>query len=148
MAYENEVIVAQSMYEEERKSAKEIAQALGVPPATVYRWIKEKGWKQSKVERLLNKVEQLKNLRELVDKQTQELLSSDNPDQAKLNILRGYQRLLAEFEKTVDIRGTILQGMDAFVKFMRSEHPEGVDTLLPYFQEFPTWVRKNYPEIK
>jgi predicted DNA-binding protein YlxM (UPF0122 family) len=148
MAYEEEKAVAQLMFEQDRKSAKDIATQIGVPFQTVYRWIKDGKWKQSKVERLLNKVEQLKNLRELVDKQTQELLSSDNPDQAKLNVLRGYQRLLAEFEKTVDMRGTILQGMDAFVKFMRSEHPEGVDTLLPYFQEFPTWVRKNYPEIK
>lgn len=148
MAYEEEIAVAQLMYEQDRRSAKDISVQTGVPMQTVYRWIKDKGWKQSKVERLLNKVEQLKNLRELVDKQTQDLLSSDNPDKQKLDSLRGYQRLLAEFEKTVDMRGTILQGMEAFVKFMRSEHPEGVDALIPYFQEFPGWVRKNYPEIR
>ncbi len=148
MAYEEEIAVAQLMYEQDRKSAKDISVQTGVPMQTVYRWIKDKGWKQSKVERLLNKVEQLKNLRELVDKQTQDLLSSDNPDKQKLDSLRGYQRLLAEFEKTVDMRGTILQGMEAFVKFMRSEHPEGVDAFIPYFQEFPGWVRKNYPEIR
>jgi hypothetical protein len=148
MAYEDEFAVAQVMYEQERATAKDIAVQTGVPLGTVHRWIKDKGWKQSKVERVLNKVEQLKNLRELIDKQTQELLSSDNPDKEKVRMLRDYQRLLSEFERTVDMRGTILQGMDAFVRFMRSEHPEGVEALIPYFQEFPTWVRKNYPEVR
>jgi hypothetical protein len=148
MAYDEEKAVAQLMFEQERKTAKDIAVQTGVPIGTVHRWISEGKWKQSKVDRVLNKSEQLKNLRELIEKQTQELLSSDNPDKQKIDLLRQYQRLLSEFEKTVDMRGTILQGMDVFVRFMRSEHPEGVDALLPYFQEFPVWVRKNYPEVR
>jgi hypothetical protein len=148
MAYETEKPVAQLMYEQDRKTAKEISKEVGVPLATVYRWIKDSGWRQSKVDRVLNKVEQLANLRVLVDKATQELLSSDNPDQAKINILRGYQKLLAEFEKSADMRGTIIQGLDAFIKFVRTEHPDAVSILLPYFQTFPAWVNKNYPEIR
>lgn len=148
MAYDAEKAVAQLMFEQDRMPAKDIAVQTGVPIGTVHRWISEGKWKQSKVERVLNKVEQLKNLRELIDNQTQDLLSSNNPDKQKVDLLKSYQRLLADFEKTVDVRGTILQGLDAFIRFMRSEHPEGVDAFIPYFQEFPKWVRKNFPEIR
>lgn len=148
MAFAEERAVAQLMYEQERKTAKDISTQTGVPLQTVYRWIKDLGWKQSKVDRILNKSEQLKNLRELIGKMTDELLSADQPDKSRIDTLRRYQNMLSEFEKTVDVRGTILQGMDAFVRFMRSEHPEAVETFIPYFQEFPTWVRKNYPEIR
>jgi hypothetical protein len=145
MAYEEEIIIAQQMFEIDRKSAKEISVQTGVPIQTVYRWIKDKGWKQSVVDRTLNKYEQLHNLRELVDQQFRELASSSNPDKQKLDLLRGYQRALAEFEKEVDMRGTIKQGVEVLVRYLRDKYPDVVKTLAEPLTEFPSWVNKEYP---
>jgi hypothetical protein len=148
MAYDQERVVAQQMFEEDKKGAKEISVQLAVPLQTVYRWIKDGAWKQSKVDRILDRSERLKNMRDLVGKILDRLASADSPDKATLDTLRGYQKVLMEMEKTADVRGTILQGLDVFIQFMRSEHPESVDAFIPYFQEFPKWVRKTYPEIR
>lgn len=144
MAYESEMIVAQSMFED-GKSVKEISIQTAVPIQTVYRWVKEKGWKQSKVDRTLNKFDQLKNMRELVDTQFQRLASSNNVDKKELDVLRGYQKALAEFEKSVDTRGTILQGLEIFVRFLRDKYPDHVKALAGPLSDFPKWVNQNFP---
>lgn len=145
MAYDEEKPVARLLYEQDRKNAKQIQTELAVPLQTVYRWIKEGKWQQSKSDRTLNKFDQLKNMRDLVDKMFQDLASSNSPDKTRLDLLRGYQKALAEFEKSVDTRGTILQGIEIFVRFLRDKYPDAVKSLAAPLSDFPKWVNHNFP---
>lgn len=146
MAYEQELTLAQVMYEQDRKTAKEISTQLGVPLQTVYRWIKSNGWKQFKTEQVLNKFEAYKNMQDLLTQKFQEIGSQPGISREDLATLKGLISTVAEMGKSIDRRGTILLGMEEFVKYIRSEHPEKVGEFLPYFSEFPKWVSRQYPD--
>lgn len=134
------------MYEQDRAPAKTIAEQLGVPAATVYRWIKEGGWKQYRTDKVLSKFEAFKNFQDLLTQKFQEIGSQPGVSKDDLTLLRGMIKTLAEMGKDIDRRGTILLGVQEFVKYLRSEHPEKVQDFLPFFNEFPRWVAKQYPD--
>lgn len=146
MAYEEEKALAQVMFEQDRRNAKEIHTQLGVPLQTVYRWIKEGNWKQYRTDKVLNKFEAYKNMQDLLSQKFQEIASQPGVSKEDLATLKGLISTLAEMGKTIDRRGTILLGMQEFVKFIRSEYPEKVNDFLAYFGEFPKWISKQYPD--
>ncbi|MBI2427519.1 MAG: hypothetical protein HYV29_01730 [Ignavibacteriales bacterium] len=146
MAYEEEKTVAQLMYEQDRRNAKEIHVQLGVPLQTVYRWIKDGGWKQYRTDKVLTKFEAFKNFQDLLAQKFQEVASQPGIAKEDLDMLRGMIKTVSEMGKDIDRRGTILLGMHEFVKFIRSEYPDKVNDFIAYFNEFPKWVSKQYPD--
>lgn len=149
MAHEEERAVAQKMFEVDRMLIADIAIQLSVPKATVYRWKKEGNWQQSVINNALNKVERLQNLRDLVNRLFDEIAASNNPDKDRLTTLRGYMDLLNEYEKKVDMRGTILMAVQEVVKCMREEREDLIEQFIPFLQnDFPKWIKRQYPESK
>ncbi|MDP1675701.1 MAG: hypothetical protein Q8L88_02455 [Bacteroidota bacterium] len=146
MAYEQEQALAQVMFEQDRKNAKEISTQLAVPLATVYRWIKSGKWQQYKIDLVMNKFDAFKNFQELVSKKMDEIMSKPGIDKTDLDLLKGMMKTASDMGKDIDRRGTILLGHKEFVKFMRDEHPEKIGEFIPYFSEFPKWINKQYPE--
>jgi transposase-like protein len=146
MAYEEEKITAQLMYEHDHKNVKDIQKQLGVPMQTVYRWIKDGGWKQYRTDKVLNKFEAYKNFQDLLTKKFQEIGSQSGIAKEDLDILKGMIKTLSDMGKDIDRRGTILLGIEEFIKFMRAEHAEVVEEFIPYFNEFPKWISKQYPD--
>jgi hypothetical protein len=147
MAYEEEKALAQVMYEQDKANAKMIHTQLGVPLQTVYRWIKEGAWKQYRTDRVLDKFEAFKNFQQLLTQKFQEIGSQEGVSKEDLQLLQQMIKTVSDMGKDIDRRGTILLGMQEFVKFIRSEHPEVVNDFVPYFSEFPKWVSKQYPDV-
>jgi hypothetical protein len=146
MAYEEEKATAQLMYEQDRQNVKDIHAQLGVPQQTIYRWIKDGGWKQYRTDKVLNKFEAYKNFQDLLTQKFQEIGSQPGVSKEDLDVLRGMIKTVSDMGKDIDRKGTILMGINEFVKFIRAEHPEKVQDFIPYFSEFPKWVGKQYPD--
>jgi predicted DNA-binding protein YlxM (UPF0122 family) len=149
MAYQEEEPLAKIMYETDRKTVADISKQLAVPKQTIYRWIKDGKWQQSVINNALNKVERLQNLRDLVNRLFDEIAASNNPDKDRLSTLRGYMDLLDQYEKSVDIRGTILMATKEIIKCLREEREDLVASFIPFLQnDFPKWIKKQYPESR
>jgi predicted transcriptional regulator len=78
MAKEKEIAQARRMYVDMGKTAKYIAEKLGLTEKTVGKWVKEYNWKNTKVSKTVNSQNRIENILAIIDSLVNERLNNMN----------------------------------------------------------------------
>lgn len=145
MAYDVEFHRAKELYEG-GKSPDDISTMIGVPRATVYRWVKDNGWKQNKIGRALNLYDALNKMMELVGKKIEELATTEGIDERGLKSVGQILSTLERLEKKYNKREVILTGLNEYTEWLRMAHQEDLTHWSERLPEFAAHIRTKYPE--
>lgn len=132
---------AERMYIREGKGTKEIAAALGISPATVTRWKKQRNWEERRIDYQNSAMNIAEKLLKLLATDVQNL---EKLDPAAVDKIVKAVKAIRSLNQDVDMLGATIEVMEQLANFLQSRHSRLYQEFQEVLPQFLIYMREKY----